>query len=140
MVRYGYGSIQSAEASWLRDSWNAWKADFASKPENQAWVTEYQNRDFGRATRTIKALELITSNEALMKQQKDNPYFQAMSLYISDYRDAADYFAQASDAEERTFIVQDWQRHVQQEILPLNQQFARIYDRYLDENDLRQAM
>jgi hypothetical protein len=139
MVRYGYASLQSKEAAWLKEQWDSWVAEFSADPVNSAWAVEKRDRDFGIADRAVKTMTTIVSDRKFMDGQKGNPYFAAMATYVVDHADALAYYQEAQTPEERKHILAAWDAHVRTQILPLNSNFAQFYDRYLDENDLKQV-
>jgi hypothetical protein len=139
MAQYGYKSIQSSQAAWLRQKWNDWLANFAADPNNGAWLTEYQQRDFGVATRTVRALDKIVSNQDFMKQHGNEPYFQAMQKYVHNYAIASLAYSKTTSAQERSDLIDNWGSYVSTEILPMSTDFATIYGRYLEGNDLKRV-
>ena len=136
MVKYGVKSLESKAAAPLKAAWDAWLADFEADPENANWLVESQKRDFSRAGKTVRGLEMILKDEKFVKDHGQSSFWMTARRYVSDRRDAVMLMGQADTSEERKIIKDGWSAYVRKEFLPSDKTFAGLYSRNLDEYDL----
>lgn len=137
MMQYGYSSLQpDGESAWLYQQWSQWVDGFVSDPANKQWYAEFTGGNYGKANQTIQALATVLSDENFMGTFKSVPAYQVATTYLQNREIALQAFDQAADADARRNLQAQWDAWVTRNILPSSSEFASLYVRNLQGEDL----
>jgi hypothetical protein len=137
MMQYGYSSLQSdGESAWLHQQWSQWVDGFVSDPANKQWYAEFTGGNYGKANQTIQALATVLSDEKFMGTFRTVPAYQVATTYLQNREIALQAFDDAADADTRRNLQAQWDAWVTRNILPSSSEFASLYVRNLQGEDL----
>lgn len=137
MMQYGYSSLQpDGESAWLHQQWSQWVDGFIADPANKQWYAEFTGGNYGKANQTLQALATVLSDEKFMGSFKSVPAYQVATTYLQNREIALQAFDQAADADARRNLQAQWDAWVTRNILPSSSEFASLYVRNLQGEDL----
>lgn len=129
----GLTSLNQSEAKDLREAWTAYKDDLGE--EYPEWDAERNSINTGRASQTVRGLEMMVADKNWMKQQGNSPYMGAITRYLSERQGALEQ--RMTTESTKTEFDAAWDAYVIDEILPLSPDFRDVYSRNLQGSDLK---
>lgn len=137
MMQYGYTSLSpDGESAWLYRQWHDWTNSFILDPANKQWYAQFTGGNFGKANQTLQALATVLSSEQFMNTFNSVPAYQVATTYLQNREIALRAFDDAADSDARKAIQTQWDTWVTRNILPSSSEFASLYVRNLQGEDL----